>query len=91
MPAGPIGETWAPGSWADTAWEEGSWGDSGAVVIDLLPEDASMLILRPRHTLYALAARKTLHRLPHRNTLDELGTRVKLNRIPHRNTVDGEG
>lgn len=62
---------------------------AGAIV--LLPVDASLLILRPRHTLYALAARQTVHRLPHRNTADELGARVKLHRIPHRNTVDDGG
>jgi len=31
MPAGPIGSSWATGSWADTAWEAGSWADLGSV------------------------------------------------------------
>jgi len=27
MPAGPIGSSWASGSWPDTAWEQFSWAD----------------------------------------------------------------
>lgn len=30
MPPGPIGDTWAPGSWE--WWEEGSWGAGSGVV-----------------------------------------------------------
>ena len=27
MPAGPIGTSWAAGSWAATAWQAGTWAD----------------------------------------------------------------
>ena len=35
MPAGPIGSSWASGSWEDTAWEEGSWADAGSFPLTL--------------------------------------------------------
>lgn len=31
MAAGPVGTSWAPGSWPDTAWEAGSWADGSDV------------------------------------------------------------
>lgn len=31
MPAGPIGASWAAGSWTDTSWEIGTWAGLGSV------------------------------------------------------------
>jgi hypothetical protein len=31
MPAGPIGTSWAPGSWSDTVWEIGTWADLSGI------------------------------------------------------------
>jgi hypothetical protein len=37
MPAGPIGGSWAAGSWSDLAWEVNTWQDAVALafVLDL--------------------------------------------------------
>lgn len=37
MPAGPIGSSWATGSWSDTAWEVGTWADLPAPSICIAP------------------------------------------------------
>jgi hypothetical protein len=53
------------------------FGQSPNVDPDTLPppivlryQDASVLIVRPRNTQYALSARKTLHIVPRRDTVD---------------------
>lgn len=33
MPAGPIGSSWASGSWEDTAWEANTWADAVVVAV----------------------------------------------------------
>lgn len=53
MPAGPIGSSWAVGSWADTAWEAGSWADavvSAVVTPDVICRvqgDPCIVAIRP--------------------------------------------
>lgn len=56
------------------AWELGAVDiESAEEAIVLRPQDASLLIVRPRETLYALTARHTLYRLQSRRTTDDRG------------------
>lgn len=48
MPAGPIGDCWATGSWEDTAWEDGAWQDSGTPPPTPSPTDAAITRRRRR-------------------------------------------
>jgi hypothetical protein len=45
MPSGPIGTSWASGSWEVTAWEAGSWADLGSVVAPTVFEDLTTVFV----------------------------------------------
>jgi hypothetical protein len=44
MPAGPIGSTWAAGTWTDTSWEANSWADAVALLAFELDINERLLI-----------------------------------------------
>lgn len=52
MAAGPVGTTWAVGSWSDLAWEALTWADASAINVDAT--DLNTMLLQYLQQLYAV-------------------------------------
>ena len=71
MPAGPIGDCWAAGSWSDTAWEANTWADTGAAIGNAIL-DLNTRLHRYLNDFYSTGTDKDVNALMQKYLAEEL-------------------